>query len=359
MSTFNTERLKQLVGYAIKGAGFDKLLELSRYIGITVSDGMLYLNTTNGTNFLNVSDSCEADDMDIVVDAELFSKLINKINSDTVDLEVVNNTLFVKGNGKYTLEIIPNEAGEPLSFPDKFPENTQEIGKLTVADLSVVNTSIKASLSDNVGSVYSNYYFGDIITSTDRCMASIFNRKVFDKPYIFNREFIDLMILSGADVTISQANDVIMAESALSEKCSIAVCTKVNIGANDFNIDGINKFAALDATSFCRVRKAELLDLLDRLSLFVNKFDDGAINLVFKNDGIEITSLASNGIEKIEFVESKDAKEISIKINIDRFSKQLKAYSSDMVDLYYGSDVCIKLIDGDVSQIIALMKTTK
>ena len=67
MSQFNTERLKQLVAYAIKGAGFSKDLELSDKIGIRVKDGMLYLNTTSGTNYLCVSDSCVSEDFDIVV----------------------------------------------------------------------------------------------------------------------------------------------------------------------------------------------------------------------------------------------------------------------------------------------------
>ena len=356
MSTFNTERLKQLVSYAIKGAGFNKLLELSGYIGISVVDGTLSLNTTDGTNYLCVSDCCLADNMDVVVDADLFAKLIGKINTDTVDLEIVDNTLVIKGNGKYTLELVPNENGDHLHFPNKFPSTTNEIGTLSASDLIAINTSIKASLSDVAGSVYSNYYFGDVIASTDRCMMSIFKRKAFDTPYIFNRVFVDLLVMSGADVKLSKNDTTLVAESNISEKCKITVCTKIQDNVSEFNIEGVNKFSALEVNSFCRIRKAELLDLLDRLALFVSKFDDGAIQLDFTTDGVEISSLASSGVEKVEFVESKDTIPLTIKINIDRLRNELKAYNSDMVDLYYGSDVCIKLVDGDMMQIIALIK---
>ena len=99
-----------------------------------------------------------------------------------------------------------------------------------------------------------------------------------------------------------------------------------------------------------------MLELLDRLSLFVSKFDEGCIKLHFTDGCIEVSSMASNGIESVDFTESKDAKDMTIKINIDRLRNQLKAYNSDIVDLYYGSDVCIKLVDGDLTQVIALIK---
>ena len=201
MSTFTTERLKQLVGYAIKGAGFDRNIELSTYMGVRVEDGELYLNTTDGTNYMSVSDRCLADDMDIVVDADLFAKLISKINSDTVDMEVVDATLVVKGNGKYTLALIPDETGNALSFPDKFPDDTTEHGVISASDVLTLNNTLKASLSGVADSIYSNYYFGDSVVTTDRAMATVYNKKMFDGEFVFSKQFIDLLTLSTNDVT--------------------------------------------------------------------------------------------------------------------------------------------------------------
>lgn len=355
MSTFNTEALKKMVSYAIQGAGFNKLLELSTLMGIRVAEGVLYLNTTDGTNYLSVSGKCVADDVDITVNAELFSKLIGKINSDTVDMEIVDNTLVVKGNGKYILELVPDENGNLLSFPDKFPKETTEIGKISARDLVVINNTIKASLSQVAGSVYSSYYFGDIVASTDKAMMSIFKHNVFETPYLINKEFVELMCMGLADVSFSRCENSLVADIE-TDGCSISICTSVSDGVSDFNIEGVNKFAALEVTSFCRFKKAQMLELLDRLSLFVSKFDDGAIELHFADNYIEVSSMASNGIESVDYTESKDTKDMTIKINIDRFRNQLKAYGSDIVDLYYGSDICIKLVDGDITQVIALIK---
>ena len=356
MSTFNTERLQQLVAYAIKGAGFNKLLDISNDIGISVAEGKLYLNTTDGTNYLCVQDACVADDMDIVVNADLFSKLISKITSDTVDMEISDNVLVIKGNGTYKLGIEPNEQGDNLVFPDKFPVNTEEIGTISATDLVAVASTIKTSLDTNVGSIYANYYFGDVVASTDRAMMSVFNKKLVDNAYLLNREFIDLVCMSNTDAVMSKSEDMIVAEMNVSEKCIISVCTRIPNDVADYKIDGIKKFVSMDISSFCRVRKAELLDLLDRLALFVSKFDDGAVVLHFTDNAIEVSSIASSGVEKVEYTESKDAVDMTIKINIDRLRNQLKAYSSDVVDLYYGSDICIKLVDGNMTQIIALIK---
>lgn len=356
MGTFNTERLKELSAYAIKGAGFDKLLELSNYLGIRVSKGMLYLNTTDGTNYLCVSDVCSADDMDITVDADLFAKLIGKINSDVVELQVVDNALVVKGNGKYTLAVQPDEEGNMLSFPNKFPDKVEHIGTIAANDLITINSAIKASLSSVAGSIYSNYYIGDVVASTDKAMMGIFNKKILDTPYLINNAVIDIMSTTIKDVDISKSDTMLVFESKLSENSGVCLCTAIQADVDKFNVDAINKFASMEVTSFCRFKRAQMLELLDRLSLFVSKFEDGAIELHFTDEYIEVSSMSSNSIERVEYTESKDTKDITIKININRFRNQLKAYGADIVDLYYGNEICIKLVDGDTTQIIALIK---
>lgn len=355
MATFNTERLKELTAYAIQGAGFDKLLDLSTYMGIRVANNMIYLNTTDGTNYLQVSDSCVSEDMDITVDAELFSKLISKLNSSEVELQVVDNTLVVKGKGKYTIALQPDENGDMLSFPNKFPDKAENIGTISALNMVRIASSVKASLGNNKDTPYYNYYFGDIVASTDKAMMSIFNLAAFNDTCLLNRNVVDIMLASNKDITILKADNQLVFESPISDKGFIRICT-LRQSAEGFNVDVIRKFAEFDVKSFCRFKKVEMLDLLDRLALFVNKFEDGVIVLHFTDSYVEVSSLSSSGIERIEYTESKDAEDITIKINIDRLKNQLKAYQSDIVDLYYGNEICIKLVDGDMTQLIALVK---
>lgn len=357
MSTFNTERMKQLVSYSIQGAGFDKLLQLSEYMGVSIANGTLYLNTTDGMNYLCVQDACAGDDFDVTVDANLFAKLISKINTDEFELSVTESSLIIRTSaGKYTLPLKVNDAGDSLQFPDRFPTETTPVATIPAISALTISNTLKTSLSAVTGSVYANYYLGDIAATTDKAMMNIFNEHIFDEPFLFNKNFVNLMCMGNTDVEISKSADMLLAKCAITENCIISICTRIDDNVKDYNVETVKRFADLEVGSFCRIRKADLVDLLDRLVLFVGKFDDGAIQLKFTDTDIEVSSLASSGVEHIEFVESKDATPMTIKINIERLRAQLKAYTSDMVDLYYGSDVCIKLVDGKMTQIIALIK---
>lgn len=355
MAKFNTERLKELTQYAIQGAGFDKLLDLSTYMGIRIKDNTLYLNTTDGTNYLRVSDRCVADDMDITVDAELFSKLISKLNSAEVELQLDNNTLIVSGNGKYTIALQLNENGELLSFSDKFPVEVETVCTISAVDVVKIASAVKASLGSDKDTPYYNYYFGDVVASTDKAMMSIFNLHPMKESCLLDRSVIDNMLCSGKDVMVSKTDNQLIFESSIGEEGLMRLCT-VKQSAEGFNVDAIRKFAELDVKSFCRFKKVEMLNLLDRLALFVTKFEDGVVELHFTDSYVEVSSLSNSGIERVEYTESKDAEDVTIKINIIRLRNQLKAYNADIVDLYYGNEICIKLVDGDMTQLIALVK---
>lgn len=355
--TVNTIQLQALANKANQCVGANKLLEISNYIGIKSLAGTLALYTTDGENNLCVSmDIEDKEDIDVTVDVETFIKLINKITSDTVSLELFENALVIQGNGAYKLELKFDDNGDVLSFPRNFPEDADEIGKISQSAIQTMQSSLKSSLSTDAGSVYVNYYVGDFITSTDRAMMGMYDCQIFsseDTKFLFNRSFVDLLALAGEDVVLkyNSDNNIIMALAN-----NFTLTTKVRSGIEDFNAEGIKKMLSIEQESYCKIRKKEILDLLDRLSLFVSAYDDGAITLEFTKSNIRISSMSCSGVESIAYMESKDAKEKTIKINISRLVSQLKSYNSDAVELYYGSDMCIKLVDGDVTQVIALMR---
>jgi DNA polymerase III sliding clamp (beta) subunit (PCNA family) len=211
-------------------------------------------------------------------------------------------------------------------------------------------------LSTNAGSLYSNYYVGDFVCATDKSMMGLYQYNIFsseDSKFLLNSAFVDLLGLATEEVTVSyDENTVTFVAMANNYK----LYSKVSEGSGEFNIEAIKKMMAIEQDSYCKIRKKELLDLLDRLSLFVGAYDDGAILLNFSQSALNISSKNATGTETVNYTESKDAKDKNIKININRFMSQLKSYTSDVVELYYGSDLCIKLVDGDVTQVIALMR---
>lgn len=358
--TVSTTQLQSLVNKANQCVGANKLLEITQCIGINCADNKITLYTTDGINNLRVSMPIDSDEeLNVVVDAETFVKLINKITSETISLEDFENSLVVEGNGSYKIELKLDDDGNYLKYPAKTDSVSDTVGKITKSAVTTILSSLKASLSNNAGSVYVNYYVGDFVCATDRAMMGMFDYKVFDSDKfntcLLNSVFVELLALPDSDITLQYDVDS-QTLTAVSDDANFNLTTKINSGAEGFNVEALNKMMAIEQDSYCKIRKRELLDLLDRMSLFVGNYDDGAITLEFTQTHIRVTSLKSTGVEAVNYSESKNVQDKTIKININRLISQLKSYASDSVDLYYGSDLCIKLVDGDVTQIIALMR---
>jgi DNA polymerase III sliding clamp (beta) subunit (PCNA family) len=355
--TINTIQLQALVNKANQCVGSNKFMKITSVVGIKADGDTLSLYTTDGTNTLCVScDISQECDIDIAVNAETFVKLINKFTSDEVKLTATENSLEVVGNGRYTLALELDDDGNLLSFKDEFPEDADAVGSMTVSAIQTVQASLKSSLSQNAGSIYTNYYAGQFIGATDRAMMAMYDYAMFtseDTQFLLNSDFVDLLALAGDAVGLSYNTEK---QILLANAVNFKVMTKVAMGAGDFQVIGFEKMKSVEQDCYCKIHKKELLNVLDRLALCVGPYDDSAINIEFTNDSLQIHSLSSSGVEIIEYAESKNAKDKTIKININRLIAQLKSYTSDTVDLYYGSDLCIKLIDGEITQVIGLMR---
>jgi hypothetical protein len=127
-------------------------------------------------------------------------------------------------------------------------------------------------------------------------------------------------------------------------------------GIEDFAVDSILEYLNVEFPAHCKITKSVFLQVLDRLSLFVTDLDDGAINFIFTKEGLQVSSRSSSGVEVIPYVESENFTEFSCCTNIGLLIKQVKSQLGDTVDLWYGDEVVLKLVDGNVTKIIALLE---
>lgn len=354
--TISTTQLQVLVNKANQAVSNNKFIEITEKIGIKYTSDGLMLIATDGTNTLYVTGSEleETSDINVAVNAETFVKLVSKLTSDMTTLETTDNALIVRANGAYKIPLSLDDNGEVLSFPDLTLDNLESVGTISTANIQTIISSLKSSLSDNAGSVYANYYVGDCVCSSDTKMMSIYDCDlVSGKQYMFDRAFVDLLAIAGSDISLSYSQDKNM---LVAQADNFTLTSKAITDTSNFNVDAVKKFSAIEQECYCKIRKKELLDLLDRLSLFVGKYDDGAITLEFGQAEMCVSSLSSTGIEHIAYTECKNTKDMTVKININRLMTMLKSYTSDLVDLYYGHDICIKLVDGTVTQVVALMR---
>lgn len=352
--TIKTVQLQNLVSRAVKGCSNDGSIMLTSLMEIKLEENTLSLTTTDMRNYLTVSaDKVAGDNFYVVVNAEQFSKLISRMTCEELVLELTDN-LKITGNGSYTIELPLDEEGRPIVFPH--PEFDVDSASKSVVNLSTIRTILdtaKSALAKDINAqCYTGYYLGDNIVATDTFKICGIDIKLFDRPVLLASTTMDLL-----DVMTSETINVFTSGSKLlfdTEDCYI-IADEL-FGVKDFAIEPITGLINSEFDSCCELSKSAVLQTLDRLSLFVSPYDRNGIYLTFTRDGLIISSKKSNGSEKIEYMGSENFKDFTCCINIEMLRSQVKANASDKLKLHYGLENCIKLTEGNVTQVIALIE---
>lgn len=356
--TINTEKLKSMVSRALRGVGNNKLIPITQLINVSVSNNELKLITTDATNYLYIIDMMEADDFDVTVSADIFGKLISKMTSENVTLEVKDGILEVKGNGTYTIELPLDENGEAIKYPNPVADIDESKYKESQVSLSVIRTIIDAigpSLATTLElPIITNYYVGEKTVATDRYKIACLDNQIIDTQLIISSIYMNLLdvmttttdrikVLTDENTIISMSGDCI-------------VYGKLADTVNDYPYDSIINLLNTDIDDVCSIKKAELLNLLDRMSLFTNDITSRStpITIKFGADEVTITNKSGKSSEAIKYADDKVHEIFECVINIELLTSQVKAYSGDVIEVHYGNDNLLKFVDGSIIQIVAL-----
>lgn len=359
----NTAELKEMVSKAEKGAGNNKLLPITSLMGIKYDD-KLTLTTTDGTNYLCVTkDVTTGDDLtatevfNVAVAVDRFAKLIARMTSEKVTLEVMDNALQVTGNGTYKIELPYDENGEVVKYKnpaDKLMKSeVLEEGNINVATVKQVIASVKPALAvTSEVPCYMNYYVAEKVVGTDTYTIADLENKVFDNPTLVSPELMNLVSLTGAvqmAYTIYKDGNI----KFVADDCQ--VYGRCSDGLDEYAINAINKLLDKDMQSKCEVSKDSLLQLLDRLMLFVTPYDKNGVTLTFTEDALLIESLNFSGTEEIKYLSMANVEQFTCTIDIQILQTQVKASLGSNLEIYWGSNSAIKLKSGNLSQILALL----
>lgn len=349
----NTVKLQEMVNRAVRGAGMDKTDPITASMAIRLEAGQLTLITTDNSNTLYIKEKVTGEDFYCVVEVEKFNKLVSKLTSENVTLEVSDFILTIKANGTYKIELEPDENDQMIQYPDPLTDEylTGDAKEISLATVKVILNTNKAALatSDEIPA-YTGYYIGNKVVTTDTDICCSLNAKLFDMPLLIASQTMDLLnSVNEEKIKVSVKDDVIV---FYTETCIIYGYLMNQI--DDYDINTINTLLDEEFESSCKVSRIDMLALLDRIGLFVGLYDNGAITLTFTEKGIDISSKQSSGIETIQYQESKNFKPYICSLNIQQLIQQAKAIESDLLNIQYGNEKSIKIIDGDITQIIAL-----
>lgn len=353
--TLATNKLKEMVSKAVKGASNNKMIPITELMSLSLHNNILTLITSDATNYLYIrEDKIPGDDFEVVVRVDVFSKLVSKMTSENISLELNKDRLTVIGNGKYAIELPLDEDGNLISYPNPLVEFSGDIENDVFIDLSTIKLILsanKAALATTLEvPCYTGYYMADKVVSTDTYKICSTNINIFDEPVLINPEMMNLL-----DVMTSEKIQVRRDENSIvfhTPDCT--VYGKALAGIENFAIDAISGLVSEEFDSMCRVTKNNILGVLDRLSLFVDDYDRNEITLTFTDKGIICSNKKESGSELIEYLDSKNFKDFVCTIDIGMLTSQIKAQQSDSVEIWYGKSNAIKLVDGNVTQIVAL-----
>lgn len=356
--TIKTVKLQEMVSRAEKGAGNNKLYPITQMMAIKLIDNELTLITTDNTNYLYVKEQkVSGEDFYAVVPVDTFARLISRMTCDSISMELKDVVLEIVGNGKYSIDLMFEDDGSMVQYPDPIAEfqatnkKAVEINKTTV---DTILTAIKPALATNLENpCYTGYYAGEKVVATDSFLINMLSVNLLNNDRLVRPEVMNLLAVMEAEkikVFFNDDNAEIVFETP-----DCVVYGRDLEGIEDFSIDAILEYADREFPSMCKLSKTTLLQLIDRLSLFVTEYDKGGVYLTFTKDGLQVSSMNTSGVELIPYVESNDFSDFTCCIDVNMLGKQIKAQSGDVVELYYGDEDAVKLVDGNVIQIVALL----
>ena len=366
--SINTNQLQSLVTKAIKGASNNKIFPMTCLMAIDYdfdtdkSFGKLSLTTTDLTNYLTVSlDEVSActDELHLVVYAENFAKLISKMTSENVTLEFDGEFFTVSGGkSSYKIELPLDVDGTfvKMSVPE-IDESKAIIKTIKLSSIKNILATAKTSLATTLDTpCYTAYYIGDNILSSNGYKICCIKEKLLDTPVLLGSVTMDLLDLAESDLNCALAKDSLVEDAIQFSTAdgNYILRTKVYDGIESYSVDAITQLAESEFEASVVLNKNDMLQALDRLSVFVGEYDRNVIFMHFGEDGLTLTNKAKAGTEQIDYVSKSGNLVFDCPIEIDMLTSQIKAQQNDDFRLYYGLPNCIKIADDNIVQIIAL-----
>ena len=359
-ATVNTTILQDAVARAVKGSSNNKSLILSQLIELKEVEGKLQITTTDFTNYLYIT--VDADEIDpgfqMAVPITQFSKLVAKTTSSVIKMEVVG-TDYVKinANGVYKIPLPLEDEGNPIKFPDKrmnVPKTDMPWQTFNLSTIKALIDVHKPALADDgensvfAKTPYPLYYFGDFVLSTDTNIIVRSAVNLTDEPMLVSRYLLDLFLtITQEEITVYKNDRYILVCAGKTEIYGV-----LSEGVNDYNVSAVMPLLDAQFDAEATFNKSELLQALDRVSLFIGEYDDTAIQFRFENNSISLSSKSMTGDEKIQ--SQGFTKLFSGKINVNWLTTAIKSVVAENVTISYGLSNCIKIQEGTVTQIIAL-----
>lgn len=353
--TIKTSVFQSLLSKAVKGASNSKFNTLTNLMNVVLHSGRLSITTTDSDNYLTVYENdVSGDDLSFVVNVETFSKLISKTSSENIKVSVTEDTISLTGNGTYKLPVQLDVDGSEIKYPTheiNSPEHTGSIKTSTVKSVVQYN---KPSLALTLEKPYLTRYMcaDDCVISADEYNVCQNNISTFGKDVLVSPNVFELLCMCDQE----EIPFKIYQNMVLFETDTLKLFAVLPEGSDEYPVETIKEITSNDYPSDCVLPRSTLINIIDRLSLFINDDDQNGLYMTFTKDGVKLESMKGNAIETVPYQGSNNFKDYTCCVGVDAFRKQLTSRSGESVHIFYGDSTTLTLKEGNITQVISLLE---
>lgn len=330
----------------------------------------LYISVTNREYFAKVRIEIDSDvDFHATVNANLFLKLISQITTDTIEMNIVENSLVLKGNGTYKLPLI-YDGDKLLELPEiniYNPTVNFVINSETLLSILQYNSKeiTKGSITKPIQKLYYMDENGAVTFTTGACVNSF----TLEQPVkvLLNDRLVKLFkLFKGEKVTFTLGYDAI-SDDIIQTKVKFET-TDVTITAilscddsmlRQFPVNAVRGRADASYPYSINMNREQLIQTINRLMLFTTSNNGKEIikpnsTFEFKKDSVVIYDVKKENKEEIYYTNTScniDDAYVAI-FDLNDLRATLETCSEQYVTLNFGDGQAAVLVRGNIKNVI-------
>lgn len=302
-----TELIKNVSADILSAVDTSEVSNLTDTLCLYTENNSLFATVSNGEYVVQVklADSV-ADEFRASVNAKLFLKLVSQITTEDIDLTVKDNSLVIRGNGKYHVPVVYDENGDVIAINKITIENVQcsmNIDSSILRNILKFNSKQIADVSRIRTPIQSLYYVDNegAITFTDGATVNNFS---LDAPVnlLITSKIVKLFkLFSEGTVKFKMGHDVDeIGNTVLKVNMENDTVSLTYISVSDdslvkaFPVEAIRNRANAVYPYSVNINRVELLQSINRLLVFTNAVGgrlamQPSAHFVFYADRLEIS----------------------------------------------------------------------
>lgn len=358
--TLKTKVFQDMVSKALKCSTNNSMLAATTLVSILAKDGKFSLVTTDNVNYLEVSEYIPGiSDFKASLGIDQFGKLVSKLTNEYTTLSLGKDSLgnlsylsIKSGSGNYKLGLTL-EDGElvSLEMPVVDSQSKEKIHLSSIKNIVKINKpALQTSILDASTKALLNYYCGsDGVLTSDTSKVALTQIKLFNEPCLINARAMDLLqLMDSEEIQVSRVGNKMTFRGN-----KVVLSTTQPDGIDLFPAKQMFQYLSMMLDSKCSVSRDEFKGILSRLNLFTT-VDSKLLTLLFRKDGIYISTKDSDGLELLRYKASENYKECSASTDITFLIELVDSQSGDNVNIQYGSPDMLKITSENSIQLISL-----